>query len=70
MGNYAEDAIPSLINALKDKNPDVRWRITETLGKIGINTQKVISSLKDLVHDECDYVCESAINALDSLTED
>lgn len=70
MGIYAEDAIPSLINALKDKNPDVRWRITETLGKIGVDTQEVISSLKGLIHDECDYVCESAINALDSLTED
>ncbi|MBA7700440.1 hypothetical protein ES703_109154 [subsurface metagenome] len=59
-----------MLNALKDKNPDVRWRSSEALGLIGVNTENVISNLNTLIHDKCDYVCESAINALDSLTEE
>ena len=70
LGESAKSAIPSLLNALKDKNPDVRWRSSEALGLIGVNTENVISNLNTLIHDKCDYVCESAINALDSLTEE
>ena len=54
---------------LSDKNPDVRWRITEALGKIRLNTEEVISALKDLIHDECDYVCESADLAIDYIMQ-
>jgi HEAT repeat protein len=70
LGDTAKIAIPSLLKALKDENPDVRWRSSEALGKIGINTEEVVFGLNDLVQDECDYVCESAINAIDSLTEE
>lgn len=70
LGESAKSAIPSLLNALKDKNPDVRWRTSEALGKIGVNTEDVISNLNELIHDEFDYVGESAINAIDSLTEE
>lgn len=70
LGESAKIAIPSLLRALKDENPDVRWRASEALGKIGVNTEDVITNLNGLVHDECDYVCESAINAIDSLTEE
>ncbi len=70
VGKFAKDAIPSLVKALKDTNPDVRWRSSEALGVIGVNTDDVILSLDNLIHDKCDYVCESAINALDILTEE
>ncbi|NVM35543.1 MAG: HEAT repeat domain-containing protein [Candidatus Lokiarchaeota archaeon] len=70
LGSSANIAIPSLIKALKDENPDVRWRVSEALGLIGVDTEDVIDGLKELIHDECDYVCESAINALDNLTEE
>ena len=69
LGSSATKTIPTLIKALGDRNPDVRWRISEALGKIGVNTEEVISCLNTLVHDKCDYVCESAINAIDDLTE-
>lgn len=70
LGESAKVAIPSLLSALNDENPDVRWRASEALGKIGVNTDEVISNLNALVHDKCDYVCESAINAIDSLAEE
>ncbi len=70
IGLSSKTAIPELINALNDKNPDVRWRASEALGSIGIDTEEVISSLNSLIHDECDYVCEAAIIALDNLTEE
>ena len=69
LGSSAAAAIPSLIFALDDRNPDVRWRSSEALGKIGVNTEEILSSLNILIHDKCDYVCESAINAIDNLTE-
>ncbi len=68
LGSFGTDAISSLIEALSDKNPDVRWRASEALGLIGVKTEEVISNLNGLIHDECDYVCEAAINALDELT--
>ncbi len=70
IGPLATTAVPTLLKTLQDKNPDVRWRASEALGFIGVNTNEVISNLNSMIHDECDYVCESAINALDSLTED
>lgn len=70
LGSSSTIVIPSLVKALKDGNPDVRWRASEALGIIGVNTEEVISSLNLLIHDECDYVCESAIDALDTLTEE
>ena len=70
LGSLANIAIPSLIKSLEDKSPDVRWRASEALGFIGVNTEDVITGLNNLIHDECDYVCESAINAIDELTEE
>jgi HEAT repeat protein len=70
IGLSSKLAIYELINALNDKNPDVRWRASEALGSIGISTEEVLSGLNSLIHDECDYVCEAAINAIDNLTEE
>jgi len=58
-----------LLIALNDKKPDVRWRSSEALGKIKLNTPEILSGLKNLIHDECDYVCESADVAIDNITE-
>jgi HEAT repeat protein len=55
--------------ALDDLNPDVRWRASEALGNIGMSNEEIIARLNGLIHDKCDYVCESAINAIDILTE-
>lgn len=70
LGLDSKVVVPTLINTLNDRNPDVRWRSSEALGLIGINSEQVMTGLNDLVHDKCDYVCESAINALDTLTEE
>jgi HEAT repeat protein len=67
-GQKAIDTVPHLLKALQDKNPDVRWRSSEALGKIKLNTTEIIDSLKSLIHDECDYVCESADVAIDNIT--
>jgi HEAT repeat protein len=69
LGSFASSAILPLIKALNDREPDVRWRASEALGLIGVKEPEVIAGLEGLVHDECDYVCESAIVALDNLTE-
>ena len=69
LGSDSKKVIPVLIKTLEDRNPDVRWRASEALGVIGINTEEIISGLNELVHDACDYVCESAINALDQISE-
>jgi HEAT repeat protein len=70
LGSSADFALNSLIRALDDRNPDVRWRASEALGVIGIKTDEILSRLNVLVHDKCDYVCESAITAIDYLTEE
>jgi HEAT repeat protein len=68
-GQTASDAVPSLLDALNDKKPDVRWRSSEALGRIKLNTPEVLTRLKSLIHDECDYVCESADFAIDNITD-
>ncbi len=68
-GKIASDVVPSLLDALNDKKPDVRWRSSEALGKIKLNTPEVLTSLKALIHDECDYVCESADIAIDYIID-
>ncbi|MFW9822344.1 MAG: HEAT repeat domain-containing protein [Candidatus Thorarchaeota archaeon] len=69
LGTFASSSIPLLVKVLEDRNPDVRWRASEALGMIGVKKDEVIENLNNLIHDKCDYVCESAINALDNLTE-
>lgn len=69
IGKNAQRAIPSLLEALNDKSPDVRWRASEALGKIGLKDSEIISHLETLIHDECDYVCESAMRAIDNIEE-
>ena len=36
----------------------------------GVKTDEIISRLNVLIHDKCDYVCESAITAIDYLSEE
>ncbi len=69
IGPIAKKAVPSLLMALEDKKPDVRWRASEALGKIKLDSPEIISALKNLIHDKCDYVCESADFAIDNITE-
>ena len=69
IGIKAESAVDELLYLLNDKKPDVRWRATEALGNIGLNNPEILSSLKAMVKDKCDYVCESADNAIDKITE-
>ena len=69
MGSSATNAVPMLVSALSDKNPDVRWRASEALGMIGVDTDEVTSSLDELIHDKCDYVCEAAIMAIEQIKQ-
>ena len=69
LGSDSKNIIPILIKTLEDRNADVRWRASEALGVIGINTEEIISGLNGLIHDDCNYVCESAINALDQISD-
>ena len=60
----------SLTKAINDRNPDVRWRASEALGMIGVDSDEVLSSLNSLIHDKCDYVCEAALIAIDKIKKE
>ena len=51
-----------LIKALDDENFDVRWFVTETLGKIG--DSRAVEPLIKALGDEVDDIRTSAANAL------
>jgi HEAT repeat protein len=61
--------VPALIETLGDKEPEVRWRASEAFGKIGVADSTLIAALENLLHDEHDYVSESAQETLDIIGE-
>lgn len=46
LGRIGKDAVPSLINALKDENEQVRFYAAVALGLIGKDAKEAVSSLK------------------------
>jgi HEAT repeat protein len=64
MGPEAHDAVPALINVLKnDKEPEVRRLAAKALGCISTEEQ-IISALIEALGDENPGVCEFAAYAL------
>ena len=63
--------ISNLLNALDDKNEDVRWRACHTLDQMGgkAATREVISRLVNALKDESEEVRSAAHYALGSLCE-
>ncbi len=67
IGSKSEKAIPSLINALKDKNSFVRGSAASALGKIGSKSEKAIPSLINALEDEASDVRHRAADALGNI---
>jgi HEAT repeat protein len=71
LGRAGAPAIPGLLEALKDENPDVRGRAVEALGKIGDTS--VVSSLIALLpdeatpHRETKRICDLAAAVLEEM---
>ncbi|AGC68172.1 hypothetical protein Cst_c11760 [Thermoclostridium stercorarium subsp. stercorarium DSM 8532] len=62
------DVINSLVNLLRDRNPEIRLAAVETLGKIG--SGKAVEFVKFMVEKESDEkVKEAAKNALAAIKE-
>jgi HEAT repeat protein len=62
-------AIPALIQALIDKDEDVRYAVAYALGKIGRNAgpakaAKAVPALTEALKDENQFVRENAAKAL------
>ena len=64
-GPRAASALPQLAEALKSKDPELRWRAARAIGRIGSN--KSAESLRPLIGDENALVRAHAIYALGQL---
>jgi HEAT repeat protein len=60
----AEQVVPALIGALKDKNGDVRWSAAIGLGSFGEQARDAIPALQEARHDRDIRVREAAGIAL------
>jgi len=60
-------AVPVLIAALKDKNPDIRWSAVNALGSIGAEANDAVPALIAALKDEDSDIRRSVVNALESI---
>ena len=67
LGIIGESFSDILKGALELDDKEAIFKAVELL-RIGI--KEIVSGLTDLRQDKCDYVCEAALNALDTLTEE
>src|SRR5262249_28758651 len=68
LGSNAKDAVPGLIRALKDKEPDVRSGAALALGKIGAS--EAVSEIASLLQDKMGNVKIDAARALALFKQD
>jgi HEAT repeat protein len=52
MGPVAREAVPALIEALKDDDWEVRHMVIDALGKIGPGAQEALGELARILDDE------------------
>ena len=64
IGNAAQEAVPSLIQALRDESSWVRRHATEALGLIGQPVQNTVPALIELLRDEHYWIRDNAARAL------
>ena len=69
MGAKAKDAIPALIEALKDKEWNVRLRAAEALKKIGPKAESAVPALIEALNDEDVHVSAIVKEALVSIQQ-
>jgi HEAT repeat protein len=69
-GPDAEPAMPRLVELLKDKDSEVRWRAAMTLGKIGPAARGTVPALVAALQDEDALVREHAAEALGDIGPD
>jgi HEAT repeat protein len=60
----AREAVPALVEALRDKSPQVRVYAADTLGYLGPEARAAVPKLKDLLRDPDEAVREGAAAAL------
>ena len=59
-----EEAVPQLIELLKDQNPEIRWVAVVALGKIGRGSADAAAALRGSLQDSDAEVREAAIWSL------
>jgi HEAT repeat protein len=64
MGPDAKDAIPALIEALKDNDVQVRRTVARALGKIGPAAKSAVPALQKVTNDADRQVRDAATLAL------
>jgi HEAT repeat protein len=67
IGHVGKDAVPALINALKDQDANVRWSAAAALGKIGPAAEDAVPALSDALKDQNGSVRSSAAAALGTI---
>jgi HEAT repeat protein len=67
IGRDAKDAVPGLINALKDKEEDVRRDAAAALGRIGPDASAAVVSLVELFKDPRKPVRKQGIHAVEEI---
>ncbi|MCA9101831.1 MAG: HEAT repeat domain-containing protein, partial [Planctomycetales bacterium] len=70
MGPEAKDAVPALVEALKDSDPDVGSEINFALGAIGPAAKEAVPTLSSMVNDENEGLRYSAVFALGEIGPD
>ena len=66
-GEGAIDAVPALIQALKDENKDVRVNAAVALGQIGEGAKDVVPALIQALKDQDEWVRINAAWALEEI---
>jgi HEAT repeat protein len=65
-----EYSVPSLVKALKDKDPDMRYWAVQSLGHLGHMAKPAVPALIEALHDENEMVRMGAAYALAELGPD
>ena len=60
----AKEAIPVLVEALRDKEAEVRDSAAEALGALGADAREAVTALLDLIKDKDEDVRQTAVEAL------
>jgi hypothetical protein len=64
LSNFGKQGVPTLIQALKDKDSHIRYQAANALDEIGSDAKNAISALNDAVKDENIHVRFAATKAL------
>ncbi len=67
LGRIGEEALPALVETLRDKNPAARRQAAHAIGLIGVGDPRAVNALRDLLFDPDETVRQQAARALGSM---